>query len=525
MSSSPAFVEARLRSAVAGERLNLHYQPVVDLPDGSLLGFEALLRWHDPDLGPIPPSRFVPIAERSDLIVELGTWVLRTACATAASWVGRPDAPAPSVSVNVSARQLMDDTFPARVTQALADSGLPPDRLCLEITETAAIQDLEDTRARLAEVTALGVRLALDDFGTGYASLTMLRSLPFDVVKIDRSFVANVATSAADAVLVRLIIDAAHALGQRVCAEGIETVEQARQLITLGADHAQGWLYGRPAPDTPALRARMCEAADDAGVDRSHPSLLLGASDEMVLIASPDGVISYASANCADILGLPSSHLIGAALAGHLTPEHADPGADAWEWLRDGERLHGAWHRDGTRRWLATRTQILTNSDGAAREQLCISRDVTATVLALRALRDSEQQFKHAFDDALAGMALSTTDGQLVRVNRAFAELLGYRPDELTKLTVADLTPSSYRDSDDTNTRRLLDGTLAQVDVLKKYVHAAGHLVAVHVRATVVRTGTGEPYILAHILPDELDRARRTKPRAAAMPKRPRSRV
>ena len=108
---------------------------------------------------------------------------------------------------------------------------------------------------------------------------------------------------------------------------------------------------------------------------------------------------------------------------------------------------------------------------------------------------------------------------------RAFAELLGYRPDELTKFTVADLTPASYRDSDDTNTRRLLDGTLAQVDVLKKYVHAAGHLVAVHVRATVVRTGTGEPYILAHILPDELDRARRTKPRAAAMPKRPRSRV
>ena len=281
-SSSSAFLEARLRSAVADERLSLHYQPVVDLPDGSLLGYEALVRWHDPDLGPIGPSRFVPLAERSSLIVELGTWVLRTACTTAASWVARPGAPAPSVSVNVSPRQLMDDTFPARVTQALADAGLAPERLCLEITETAAIQDLEDTRARLAEVTALGVRLALDDFGTGYASLTMLRSLPFDVVKIDRSFVANVTTSAADAVLVRLIIDAAHALGQRVCAEGIETVEQARQLITLGADHAQGWLYGRPEPDSPALRARMCEAATDAGVDRSHPALLLGASDELV---------------------------------------------------------------------------------------------------------------------------------------------------------------------------------------------------------------------------------------------------
>ena len=236
-------------------------------------------------------------------------------------------------------------------------------------------------------------------------------------------------------------------------------------------------------------------------------------------------MISYASANCAEILGVPSSHLIGELLADQLTLEQADAAGAPWEWLRDGENPHSARHRDGNRRWLATRTQMLTNSDGTAREQLCIARDVTATVLALRALRDSEQQFKHAFDDALAGMALSTTDGHLVRVNRAFAQLLGHRPDELTKYTVADLTPPSYRDNDDTNTRRLLDGTLAQVDVLKKYVHAAGHLVAVHVRATIVRSGTGEPYILAHILPDELDRARRSKPRVASIPKRSRSRV
>ena len=526
---SSDLVETRLRAAVAARQLTLHYQPIVDLPDGSLLGYEALLRWRDPVLGQVPPNRFVPVAERSGLIGDLGTWVLRTACSTAAAWPARPGAPLPSVSVNVSPRQLADDTFATRVTQALTDAGLEPDRLCLEITETAAIQDLDATRARLAAVTALGVRLALDDFGTGYASLTMLRALPFDTVKIDRSFVANVTHSATDTVLLRLIVDAAHALGQRVCAEGVETAEQARQVIAIGADHAQGWLYGRPEPDSPALRHRMCAPPDDCAPGGAEHPLLLGASDEMVLITSPADVITYASASCNDILGVPSSDLIGDLLPARLdraTDDPADDG-DRWQWLREEEVPHSARHRDGSLRWLAVRTQSVRDQSGATREVLRTARDVTATVLARQALRDSERQFEHAFDDALAGMALSTVDGRLVRVNRAFAELIGYTPDQLTRRTVADLTPARYRRSDDTNTRRLLDGSVPRVDVIKKYHHAAGHLVAVHVRATVVHSGPdgGDPYILAHILPEELDRARRSRLRMPPPPRRTHTRV
>ena len=214
-------MERRLRSAIDDGGLQVHYQPLVELPSGRVTGVEALARWDDEQLGSVPPDLFIPLAETTGLIIDLGRWVLNTACAQAATWQGTDsDVPGPTVAVNVSPLQLTESTFIQDVIDALSASGLPAHRLCIEITETAAISDMEKTARVLAQLRDLSIQIALDDFGTGHSSLTMLRRLPVTLVKIDRSFVTQIATDAQDAVLVRLIIDAAHSLGMRVCAEG-----------------------------------------------------------------------------------------------------------------------------------------------------------------------------------------------------------------------------------------------------------------------------------------------------------------
>lgn len=250
-------MERRLRAAIEDGELTLHYQPVVDLPSGEVTGVEALARWHDPELGDVPPDQFIPLAEETGLIIDLGAWVLATACRQGSAWADG-GGPALSVAVNVSPVQLAQPGFLDVVLEALADSGLPPDRLCLEVTETAAVSDLPETARVLGELRHRGVRIALDDFGTGHSSLTMLRALPLDLVKIDRSFVEKVASSAQDAALVRLVVEMTHTLGLRVCAEGVETSDQARQLISMGCDSAQGWYFGMPEP--PAERRARTSA-------------------------------------------------------------------------------------------------------------------------------------------------------------------------------------------------------------------------------------------------------------------------
>ncbi|WP_165372882.1 putative bifunctional diguanylate cyclase/phosphodiesterase [Pengzhenrongella frigida] len=240
-------MERALRTAIENGALAVHYQPVVELPSGRITGVEALARWNDPVLGNVPPDQFIPLAETTGLILDLGEWVLRAACHQAARHTSGVQRDL-TVSVNVSPVQLAQPGFVDVVMGALADSGLPARRLCVEVTETAAISNLAETTARLCELRRRGVQIALDDFGTGHSSLTMLRGLPLSIVKIDRSFVAKVTRSAQDAVLVRLVIETAHTLGLRVCAEGIEDAEQAQQLVAMGCDLAQGWYFGMPEP-------------------------------------------------------------------------------------------------------------------------------------------------------------------------------------------------------------------------------------------------------------------------------------
>lgn len=242
-----------LRTAIDTNNLELHYQPKVTLPGGHVTGMEALLRWQHPRRGWISPAEFIPLAERTGLINDIGTWVLHRVCAQIAEWTQDITAEGgnlqtPLVAVNVSPRQLAQPNFVTEVAHILATHHVAADRLEIEITETAAIDDLTTTTTVLQGLRELGVTLSLDDYGTGYSSLTLMRELPLDCVKIDKSFVDRLDADPSAAVIVRLVIEASHSLGLTVCAEGVERVEQLEHLVALGCDTAQGYLLGVPAP-------------------------------------------------------------------------------------------------------------------------------------------------------------------------------------------------------------------------------------------------------------------------------------
>ncbi|WP_298459875.1 bifunctional diguanylate cyclase/phosphodiesterase [uncultured Cellulomonas sp.] len=241
-----AAVFARQLAAAAGRgELELHYQPVLDLSDGGCRAVEALVRWRHPARGLLGPAEFISQAERTGAIHGIGAWVVRQACADAAAW--RAEGLTLAVHVNVSPVQLADDALLGTVRGALGSSGLAPDDLVLEITEST-ILEAPDALARLHHLASLGVRVAVDDFGTGYAALTTLRTLPASIVKIDRSFVAGAGRCEADLAAIEAIVRMSRRLGLEVVGEGVETPEQHRVLVDAGAHAAQGFLYLRPVP-------------------------------------------------------------------------------------------------------------------------------------------------------------------------------------------------------------------------------------------------------------------------------------
>ncbi len=250
-------LEAALRAAMGTSQLTLHYQPQVDLRDGSIVGGEALLRWASPDHGDIPPGVFIPIAEETGLIGPLGAWLLDLACHEAARWPSRL-----RVAVNVSPVQVRLPGFLAMVRDALRASGLAPHRLELEVTEGILLHDTDATLAIFTELRALGVLLALDDFGTGYASLAYLRKFRFDKIKIDRSFVRNLEDGSNACAIVRAVVELSRSLGMRSNAEGVETEDEAAILRGLGCTEAQGYLFWRPmAAEAMRTAATASEAA------------------------------------------------------------------------------------------------------------------------------------------------------------------------------------------------------------------------------------------------------------------------
>ena len=231
-----------VRRALETGRFLLHYQPRIELSSGLIASSEALIRWPDRRRGMIPPADFIPVAERSDLINGIGAWVLQEACTEAMRWGGG------RVSVNVSARQLQSGALPTQLASALDQSGLPPDRLELELIESMLIDNSTDTLLTLSAIRDLGVGLALDDFGTGYASLSMLKRLPLTVMKLDRSLVRELPGNREDAAIVRAVVETGHAIGLTVVAEGIETEAQRAFLSGIGCDQGQGYLFSQPVP-------------------------------------------------------------------------------------------------------------------------------------------------------------------------------------------------------------------------------------------------------------------------------------
>jgi diguanylate cyclase (GGDEF)-like protein len=255
-------LETALRRALERDQFALHYQPKVDLATGQITGVEALLRWTHPELGVLPPMQFIPLAEETGLIVPIGRWVLREACAQNMAWQRRGLRPV-SMAVNLSPRQFVDEHLLQDIDEALASSGMSPVLLQLEVTESMVMRNVSRAIKVLDAIQSRGIRLAIDDFGTGYSSMSLMKQFPIDTIKIDRSFVRDLPKDSEDQAIAQAIISMGKALGMTVIAEGVETVEQQTFLRNHACDEMQGYLFSKPLP-----------AAQLANLLRSAPVLV-----------------------------------------------------------------------------------------------------------------------------------------------------------------------------------------------------------------------------------------------------------
>jgi len=240
-------LESELRHALAARQLVLYHQPVIG-HDGRMLGTEALVRWQHPRRGLVAPGEFIPQAEKSELIVDIGKYVLECACRQLKAWSGDPATAGWTLAVNISARQAHQDDFVAHVKQIIAHTGANPARLKLELTESMLLRNVDDMIVKMQALKEYGVSFALDDFGTGYSSLSYLERLPISQLKIDRAFVSDMLVTPNAAAIVRTIITLAHNLGLEVTAEGVETPQQKAALLDDGCNHLQGFLFSPPVP-------------------------------------------------------------------------------------------------------------------------------------------------------------------------------------------------------------------------------------------------------------------------------------
>ena len=258
--------ESDLRRAAETGQLELHYQPELLLDSGRIVGTEGLLRWRHPERGLLTAGAFIGLAEETGLVVDIGRWVLAEATRQAAEWVAAGHDII--TRVNLSARQLRAAVV-EEVESALAEAGLPPERLCLELTETAIMDDVQESTRILARFRDLGVQIAIDDFGTGFSSLAYLKRFPVDILKIDRTFVDGVGVDPDDTAIVRSVIGLARTLRLDVVAEGIEDAAQVSELLRLGCDRGQGFHLGRPVPAAEISRLLSADPAvpDEAGGD------------------------------------------------------------------------------------------------------------------------------------------------------------------------------------------------------------------------------------------------------------------
>ena len=278
--------ELQLRVALQrGNELSLHYQPQFELDSAKVIGFEALVRWNNPERGTILPTEFIPVAEQSGLIVPLGEWVLRTACHQLALWSqGKPDL---RMSINLSAQQLTDDHFFNCLLDILTNEAIAPSQLEIELTETAVLNNLNEMSVKLDKLRQLGIRLAIDDFGTGYASLSQLKKINFDTLKLDKSFIDEITTDPQSAAIARMVMGLARSMCIPMVAEGIETDAQLRYLQRFGCELGQGYRFSKPVPAEKAEKLLRPKAKPSlaAKADKSHILILANSPAESATLS------------------------------------------------------------------------------------------------------------------------------------------------------------------------------------------------------------------------------------------------
>jgi len=279
-------LEQNLRGALEREQFVLHYQPEVDIRSGAIIGMEALIRWNHPRLGLLPPSRFIPLAEETGLIVPIGEWVLRTACAQNRAWLDRGLNPL-SVAVNISARQFQNQDPVAAVRRALDDTDLDPALLELELTESVLMQDLSHADQALADLRRLGAQISIDDFGTGYSSLAYLTRFPLEKLKIDRMFIQTITMDHQDRALAAAIVALARSLNLKPLAEGVETAAQLNTLRALECDRIQGFVFSRPLSGPAATRLLASRQERSAGSAFGFAAPVPAAPPDLILPGHP----------------------------------------------------------------------------------------------------------------------------------------------------------------------------------------------------------------------------------------------
>jgi diguanylate cyclase (GGDEF)-like protein len=320
-------MEQALRHAIAHNEFELHYQPQVDLRNGQIVGMEALIRWNHPGLGPVSPARFIGLAEESGLIGPIGAWVLRTACAQNKAWQRAGLRPV-HIAVNFSARLLMESTLVQSIGAALADTGLDPAFLEIEITESSVMADVEYSIEVLRSLKKLGVHMSIDDFGTGYSSLAYLKRFPIDVLKIDQSFVQDVESDPDSAAIVLSIISLAHSLRLQVIAEGVETRAQLAYLQRHNCDMIQGFYFCKPVPAAEfeaILRAEKC-LPPDASLEHDPRDTLLVVDDEASalelasIVLGQDGYRILTASSASAAFELLAAYRVGVVLCDQRMP-------------------------------------------------------------------------------------------------------------------------------------------------------------------------------------------------------------
>ena len=459
-------LERNLRYAMENGQLTVHYQPKVWVEDGSIYGMEALVRWDRPGHGLTSPGEFIPVAEETGLVVPLGSQVMEQACRQLKEWQDQyPDREPLTVSVNVSPQQFLDG-LAEKVSQVLWETGLAPDTLILEITESAAMEDTEFTKSTLQELKRLGVRLSIDDFGTGYSSLSYLKNLPVDNLKIDRSFINGLEDDPANIAVTNAVIALSRSLGLQVVAEGVETVEQLANLQELGCDLAQGFYFSKPLPpeemsellagpselgDTDVRRTTRAfgyfSQAKSADEKAQLLNRAIAAGTDSIVITDhtkPDCPIIYLNERFEQVTGYSAEETLGyncRFLQGDDEDQPALEGVRAA--IKEGQEYSCVlrnYRKDGTMFWNELRIAPVYDKDGILTNYIGIQNDVTERVQEQRELREREEQLRAILVDYSSDViTVLNRDGTIRYQSPSSDQVLGYKPEDLYGLSAFEM--------------------------------------------------------------------------------------